>query len=160
MRKSLVLAFVGLAFIACDYATESVALKPDIEIVYLNPLGWYTGPGDTLFFARISETHFIPRNSMDSYLQSFSYEYWDENDNLCFRSLPLALYAKIEGRTDTLHADTFILYNVSLPLDTIWTWCANNDVNSIKVNLFYVYTDEYFSNVDTCKAWWGIYYFD
>jgi len=160
MRMLLVIMFLGLTFIACDYAKEATELNPDIEITYMDPMGWYTVPGDTIAFATIEETHFVAENSMDCYLRELIFEYYDKNDNLIFQSEPLALYAKINGKMSPTEADTFILYNVSLPLDTAVTYLTNNHLASVKALLHYVASDEYFDKYDTTTVWFGIYMFE
>lgn len=159
MRKFLILLVFALAFIACDYAKEASELKPDIEITYINPLGWYTVLGDTILYATIEEIHFVPENSVDCYLKELVWEYYDVNDNCFFGPTdPLALYGKIEGIVDPCCVDTFILLGVSLPLDTIRTYLQTKNLQSAKALLHFIAVDEYSGDkYDTCTVWFGIY---
>ena len=38
MKKFMILIVLAMIFVACDYASDSLALKPDIEITWVNPL--------------------------------------------------------------------------------------------------------------------------
>ena len=59
MKKILVLLCVIALYLACDYATDNTSLYPDVELVSMNPMGWYTGGTDTTVSASIDETIFV-----------------------------------------------------------------------------------------------------
>jgi hypothetical protein len=161
MKKLLVLMVLGLAFIACDYAKESVELAPDIEITSIDPIGIsiiVTGPnggrGDS---STINEIRMVAENSVDCYLQELLLQYYDSNDNCFFTSEPIPMYAKIEGIVEHGVVDTTIIENLYLPLDTAVVYLYNNHLHASKVLLQFVAIDEYFDNTDTAKAWFGVY---
>ena len=101
MKKFLVLLPLIALFIACDYASEAVEVKPDIEIVWMNPLATTTYIGDPLTSWPIEEIHFVAENSVDCYLTKMVWEYYDNEDNLFYGPDEVALYAKIEGIVTT-----------------------------------------------------------
>ncbi len=147
-----------MVFIACDYAKESAKLKPDIEITYMNPVGWYTSVGDTTHYAVIEEIDFVPKNSVDCYLKELIWEYYDVYGNYIFGPTePMAIYARLEGITDPEAVDTFKLLNISLPLDTVRRYLTSKGLQSAKTMLHFIVTDEYFNSPDTTEAWFGIY---
>ncbi len=156
MKKILVLFGVIMLFAACDYATENVALAPDIEVVRMNPIGWYTSLGDTIPAAAIDTVAFVAENSVDCYLEKVVWEYYDESGNLFFGPDEMALYFKINGIVDPAAIDTFYLYNLSLPLSPVWN---NIDPGySARVLLRFIAVDEYYGDkYDTCTVWYGIY---
>jgi hypothetical protein len=156
MKKLLVLMVLGLAFIACDYAKESVELNPDLEITWINPIGWYfedVGPAGPI------EVDFVPENSLDSYLTEFIFEYYDMNDNLFYQSEPMPLYAKIEGIVERPDVDTTRILNLYVPADTVVTYLTTNNMHSAKALFKFVFTDELFETTDTSTVWFGFYQF-
>lgn len=156
MKKILVLFGVIILFVACDYAEENVSLNPDIEIVYMNPVGWYTSLGDTAAAAEIDTIAFVAENSVDCYIDKVVWEYYDESGNLFFGPDEMAIYFKIDGIVDPAVVDTFLLFDLSLPLTPVWN---NIDPgSSARVLLRFIAVDEYFgSRYDTCTVWYGIY---
>ncbi|HEX7320462.1 MAG TPA: hypothetical protein VF399_08930 [bacterium] len=160
MKKLLVLMFLGLAFIACDYAKEAVELNPDIEITWINPIGWYTYPGDSSS-AQISDVYFVNENSLDCYLRELIYEYSDVYGSTpFFRSEPFPLYAKVEGIVERPYVDTTIINNLRLPLGHARTHMTDNGTHSVRALLKFVYSDELFEAYDTATVWFGIYMID
>ena len=121
MKKLMIVLMLVLIFVACDYAKESLELKPDIEVTYLNPVAWSTYTGDNLLNATIEEIHFVARNSVDSYLKEYYLEYYRMNDTLPFfgPTSPLAIYGKINGIVNPAAVDTFILLGVPVPLHPV-----------------------------------------
>jgi len=157
MKKFLALVVVAGLFVACDFASESTKLKPDVDVTYVNPLGWVTDYFDTTSYAMIDETHFVPRNSVDSHLERLVWAYYDVNDNLFFGPFELALYMKIPGLTgDEAEPDTAVLFSVPLPLDTVRSYAFGNDIYEIKAELLYIVEDDYgWEKEDTAEAWFG-----
>jgi len=159
MKKILVLIALALFFIACDYAKESTQFRPDVEITYINPVYWYTTPLDTTHYAEIEQIRFVARNSVDAYLKELVWAYYDVNDRCIFGPTePLAIYGKINGIVDPEEVDTFILYNVSLPLDAVRSYLVAESLQSAKALLHFIVTDQYdMDKIDTATAWYGIY---
>ena len=156
MKKILVFLALVIMFIACNYATESIGLNPDIEITYLNPIGWITYPGDTTPWAVIEEIHFVAENSIDCYLTKMIWEYYDENNTMFFGPSEISLYAKIEGIVEPGCCDTFILYGIPVPLRPVYNHLSADQ--SARVLLHFVAVSEYDSGLlDTATAWYGIY---
>ena len=156
MKRILVLVGVIILFVACDYAKESVELRPDIEIVRINPIGWYTSLGDTTAVADIDTVIFVAQNSVDCYIEKMVWEYYDESGNLFFGPDEMAIYVKVNGIVDPCAAETSSIYNIQLPLLPVWN---NIDPgSSAKVLLRFIAVDEYFgSRYDTATVWYGIY---
>ena len=156
MKKILVLCGVIMLFTACDYATESIDLAPDIEVIHMNPVGWYTGVGDTVNAASIDTIKFVAENSVDCYIDKLIWEYYDESGNLFFGPDEMALYFKINGIVDPAAIDTAILMNISLPLLPVWNNIQPG--SSARVLLRFIAIDEYYGEqYDTCTVWYGIY---
>lgn len=158
MKKIFVLlAFAIVVFVVCDYASESVELKPDIEIPYMNPMGDITWIGDTTPYSEILEIHFIAENSVDCYLDRMIFEYYDADGNLFHGPTEIPLYMKIPGIVDPAEVDTHKLLNVPLPLSPIWNNVPPGE--AARALLHFVAIDEYFGgeNADTCTVWFGIY---
>ncbi len=155
MKRILVLLGVIILFVACDYARESVTLKPDIEVVRINPIGWYTSLGDSIAVARIDTARFVTENSVDCYIEKMVWEYYDENGSLFFGPDEMAIYVKINGIVDPCCVETSSIYNIQLPLLPVWN---NIDPgSSAKVLLRFIAVDEYFGSYDTATVWYGIY---
>lgn len=155
MKRILVLFSMIILFTACDYASESVELAPDIEIIHINPHGAYTFIGDTTNAANIDTIQFIAENSVDCYLDKLVWEYYDESGNMFDGPYEIALYFKIYGIVDPCCVDTSTLMNVPIPFLPVW-----NNVppgQSARVLLHFIAVDEYFGDkYDTCTIWFGI----
>jgi len=155
MKKFMILILLAMIFVACDYATDSLKLKPDIEITWINPLTWPTWAGDSTYAATISEIHFVAENSLDSYLKDYTIEYYI-NDSLVYGpTVPLAIYGKISGIVTQGVVDTFILLNVPVPLAPARDRLGPEE--TARAVLRFVAIDEYFENADTADVWFGIY---
>ncbi len=155
MKKFMILVGLVVIFVACDYATDSLALKPDIEITWLNPLAWPTYAGDSLYAAPISEIHFVAENSLDSYLKDYTIEYYISDSMVYGPTAPLAIYGKIHGIVEQGVVDTFILLNVPVPLAPARDRLSSG--GTARALLRFVAIDEYFENTDTADVWFGIY---
>jgi hypothetical protein len=157
MKKFMALVILALAFIACDYADDAFSLKPDIEITWINPVAWNTYTGDTLLNATIDEMHFVPQNSVDSYLKEMYLEYFRSGDTVRFHgpTIPIAIYGKIEGIVDPALVDTFILLGIPIPLTPVLDNLGPNE--SARVLIHFVAIDEYSENADTTTIWFGIW---
>ncbi len=155
MKKFMILVVLVMIFVACDYAKDSLELKPDIEITWLDPVAWYTSQSDSTYAATITEIHFVAENSLDSYLSEFFIEYYTNNDSLVFTTAPVPVYGKIEGKTSQTCCDTFILYNIWVPLAPAQQHLGPNE--SMRALLHFVAVDEYFENSDTADVWFGIW---
>ena len=154
MKKFLVLLAVVGIFVACDYASEAVETKPDIEVVYMNPIGSVTWIGDTLTAATIEEVKIIPRNSVDCYLVKLVYEYYF-NDSLFYDPFEIALFSKITGIVDECDACTTTIENVPVPLGPVRTHLQMGQ--SANVMLRWIAVGEYFdTEYDTSDAWFGV----
>jgi hypothetical protein len=159
MKKFLVLIPLIALFIACDYASEAVKLKPDIEITWIDPLATTTFDGDSTSYFTIAEIHFVAKNSVDCYLTKMLWEYYDENDYLFYGPDEIPLYAKIEGIVDPSEVDTFIILNIPVFLEPVRD--ELNEGQSAKVLLRFVAVDEYSeTEYDTCDTWFGVYMVD
>jgi len=155
MKKFLVLLAVAVLFIACDYASESTELKPDVEITWMNPIGWVTSVGDTTPSAEIDEIHFVAENSVDCYLQKMVYEYYTADSNLFYGPTDMPLYAKVVGRTDPYDVDTSKVLNVPVPLAPIRSTIPSGE--AAQVLLHFIFIDEYWGeNYDTVTVWFGV----
>lgn len=158
MKKFLVLVAIAVLFVACDFAKESTKLKPDVRITFMNPLAWATDYFDTTAYAIIEETHFLAGNSVDAHMVKLVWGYYDVNDELFYGPFELPLYLRIPGLTgDEDHAaDTSILYNVPLPLDTVRSYAFGNEIYEIKAELLYIFEDDYeWEKQDTAETWFG-----
>ncbi len=158
MKKFLALVAVVALFVACDFASEATKLKPDVQITYVNPLAWATDFFDTLSYARIDETHFVARNSVDAHMVKLIWSYYDVNDELFYGPFELPLYMLVPGLAgdEDCAADTAVLYNVPLPLDTVRSYAFGNDIYEMKAELLYVFEDEYgWEKQDTAETWFG-----
>lgn len=154
MKKFLVLlALVGI-FIACDYASEAVETKPDIEVVWMDPMAAGTSIGDTTAYANIEEVKIVARNSVDCYLFKLVYEYYN-NDTLFYEPFEISLYTKINGIVDECEACTTTIENVPVPLGPV-----RNNLEmgqSARVLLRWIAVGEYFdTEYDTSDSWFGV----
>jgi hypothetical protein len=157
MKKFMALALLVVIFIACDYAKESLELKPDIEVTWINPVAWTTFSGDTAAYALIEEIHFVAQNSVDSYLKEMYLEYYRTGDTLPYfgPTEPVAMYGKIEGLVTPSAVDTFILLGVPIPLGPVNDSLEANETARVLLN--FVAIDEYQENADTTTIWFGIW---
>ncbi len=158
MKKLMPVMLLAVIFIACDYATEALKDNPDIEIVFMNPIGWYTFAGDTVNLAEIEEIKFVARNSVDCYIKELIWEYVDATGDTFYIGDPFALYAKIDGLVDPNNIDTTTIENVGLPLVPARNHLIANNLEAANVQLHFVAVSEYDpEKTDTCDAWYGIY---
>ncbi len=155
MRKILVLLCVFALYLACDYATDNTKLYPDVEIVRISPIRWYTFIGDTTPAAMVDTTIFVVHNSVDCYLTKLIWTYHHEDGSMFSGPEEITLYMKITGKTNT-KADTTKLLNVQIPLLPVQQNIPSG--SQCRVMLNYVFVDEYWgSRYDTATAWYGIY---
>lgn len=160
MKKFMALTLLVIMFMACDYAKESLEYKPDIEVVFMNPIGWYTSPFDTAVVAVIEEIKFVATNSVDCYLREVTWEYVDANYDTFYVGAPLALFAKIEGRVNPEEVDTTTIENLALPLQPARDHLGGDNA-AARAYLHFVAESEYDpEQTDTCTAWFGIYLLD
>jgi hypothetical protein len=154
MRKLLVLAILGVASISCDFATDSVALKPDLEITFVNPVANPAG-GQVV----IQEIDFTPMNSVDCTIDRLELEYWDlEADTRFVGPFEIPIYMYIPGRVHPEKADTFALENVPLETDTVLNYLIANDRYEAKALLSFIAYDNYDQEwADTVTCWFGLY---
>jgi hypothetical protein len=158
MKKFMAVLFLVIMFIACDYAKDSLTDNPDIEVVYMNPIGWYTSIGDTVDLAVIEETKIIATNSIDCYLTKVIWEYVDATGDTFYTGEPFALYAKIEGLVSPGNVDTTTIENLGLPLVPARDHLIANNLEAATVQLHFIAVSEYDpEKTDTCDAWFGIY---
>jgi len=158
MKKFMILMVSAMIFLACDYTEESLKYKPDIEVVYMNPIGWYTCPGDTVDLAEIDEIKFVATNSVDCYIRQVIWEYVDVEGDTFYVGEPFALYAKIEGLTVQGQVDTTTIENLGLPLVPARNHLIANNLEAANVQLHFIAESEYDpEKTDTCDAWFGIY---
>jgi len=158
MKKFMILMLLVMIFMACDYAEESLKYKPDIEVTYMNPIGYYTCPGDTVNLAVIEEIKFVATNSVDCYLREVIWEYVDAEGDTFYVGEPFAFYAKIEGLTAQGQVDTTTIENLGLPLVPARNHLIANNLEAVNVQLHFIAESEYDpEEKDTCNAWFGIY---
>lgn len=159
MKKFLVLTGLIALFVACDYASDSVSMTPDIEITFIDPLGWYVSKGDTLptDSAWINQVNFSPENSVDCYLRKMVWEYYDQNGNMFYGPNEIPLYMKIPGKTgEGSCGDTATIYNILLPLAPVAFELDYQE--SGEARLHFVFIDEYYgTREDTATVWFGFY---
>ncbi len=162
MKKILALMACLLIFVACDFARESMKVKPDIEITYINPLGAYIDVslqrGDTV---AIKEIHFVAKNSVDCTTDRMIIEYYSsDGTSRFFGPVNIPIYVKIKGITDPKDVDTTKIENIPLPIDTVIGYMLNPNSPSIdaKAVLQFVAYDDYGEGTcDTATCWFGFY---
>ncbi|MEO0136689.1 MAG: hypothetical protein ABIL39_07565 [candidate division WOR-3 bacterium] len=155
MRKMLAIAGIALLFVACDFTKESVKLKPDIEVTFIDPVA---APVDNGGYANISEIHFVAKNSVDCTIKKMLWEYYTKDGTKFFGPFEISLYMKIKGIVEPTKVDTFILENVPLPVDTVLAYLVNNNVYEAKAQLYFVAYDDYeMSRADTAECQFGLY---
>jgi len=158
MKKILVLSFVALMFVACNLAKDSVKLAPDIEITWIDPLGYYL-PVDSVA-ASITQVDFVPMNSIDAYLKGVVFTYTDAYNNTIYGPTEMfPLYASIKGIVRPDSIDKVSIVNVYIPrTDSIYTYLVNTNLHSANAKVDFVFTDQYEMNtLDTASAWFGFY---
>lgn len=155
MKKFMILVVLVTIFVACDYAKDSLELKPDIEITWINPVACYITPGCTASVTEIAEIYFVAENSLDSYLKDFTIDYYTDDTTVVYTTPPLPVYGKIKGIVQSGVVDTFILEHVNVPLSPAYSHLSANE--SMRALLRFVAVDEYFDNSDTAEVWYGIY---
>jgi len=155
MRKILAIMAVALLFVACDFARESVKLKPDIEVTFINPVA---APVDEGGFANIAEIHFVAKNSVDCTVKEMLWEYYTKDGSKFFGPFEISLYMKVKGLVDPVKVDTSILENVPLPIDTVLTYLINTNTYEAKAKLYFIAYDDYYgTRTDTAEFQFGLY---
>ncbi len=155
MKKILALLAGVFLFIACDFAKESVKLKPDIEVTFITPVA---APVDSGGFADIDEIHFVAINSVDCTVERMIWEYYDISGTRFFGPFQIPIYMKVKGIVDPAVVDTSILENVPLPIDTVLTYLISTDTYEAEAKLYFVAYDEYYgTRSDTAEFRFGLY---
>ncbi len=155
MKKFLVLLGVVGIFVACDYASEAVETKPDIEVVWMDPIGASTSAFDTTTFIAIEEIRLVAENSVDCYITKCLLEYYHE-DTLFYGPDEFPLYAKINGIVDNEIVDTTTIENLPVPLAPVRYNLTMGQ--SARVMLRFIAVGEYFdTEYDTADCWFGVY---
>ncbi|MEO0095269.1 MAG: hypothetical protein ABIL46_02185 [candidate division WOR-3 bacterium] len=155
MRRILAIMAVVLLFVACDFARESVKLKPDIEITFINPVA---APVDEGGIVSIDEIHFVAKNSVDCTVEKVLWEYYTKDDVRFFGPFEISVYMKVKGIVDPAEVDTSILENVPLPVDTVLIYLVNNNLYEAKAKISFVAYDDYYgTRTDTAECQFGLY---
>lgn len=157
MRKILVLSFIALLFVACNFAKNAAKFKPDIVVTGIDPISNYVAPGGGT--TTIAVVGFKPRNSIDAYMKGFTFTYYDVNNTVIYGPSELfPLYIKIDGIVDPDSVDSVAVINLQLPTDTVATYLINNNLYSAKAQLYFIFTDQYeMGTSDTAMCWFGLY---
>ncbi len=160
MKKFLVLLAVFITFIACDFTKESIELKPDIEITFVNPVAYSTTVTDTTM-AIIDEIHFVPMNSVDCHIEKMIFEYYDVNGYLWYGPFEIPMYLKIWGlidRSEDCPCDTSKLANVPLPVDTLRMYAFSTESWENYAQIRFVAVDDYEGTTeDTVQFEFGLF---
>lgn len=155
MKKILALLMGAFLFIACDFAKESVKLKPDIEVVHITPVAASVDAGG---FAEIDSIEFVAKNSVDCTVNKMVFEYYTLGETKFFGPFEIPIYMKVKGIVDPAEVDTFFLLDVSLPVDTVLAYLINIDVYTAKAKLYFIANDDYdLGKIDTAEFWFGLY---
>ena len=155
MKKILPVLFLALLLLGCDMATDAVKLKPDIEVVFVNPVAASVDSGVT---ATITEVDVVARNSVDSQIEKMIWEYYDKNGNLFFGPFEIAMHLQVPGLIGPEEADTVALLTVPLPIDTVRTYLYNTTQYEARAYIGLVAFDEYgMSASDTAWFDFGLY---
>ncbi len=155
MKKALAILTIALLFVACDFAKESVELKPDIEITSINPVA---APVDEGGFAEIEEIKFVAKNSVDCTIKQMVWEYYTKDGTKFLGPFEIPIYMKIKGLVEPAEADTFILESVPLPIDTVLIYLINNNTYEAKAQLYFIAYDDYnMGRADTAECQFGLY---
>lgn len=155
MKKIFALMLGAILFIACDFAKESVELKPDIEVTFITPVAAPVDEGGT---ADIDEIHFVAKNSVDCTVDRMIWEYYAIDGTRFLGPFQIPIYMKVKGIVDPAEVDTSILENVPLPIDTVLTYLISTNTYEAKAKLYFVAYDDYgMSRADTAEFWFGLY---
>jgi len=155
MRRIFSLLTVVLLFVACDFAKESVKLKPDIEVTYINPVAAPVDAGGTV---EIEKIDIVAKNSVDCTIERMIWEYYAIDGTRFLGPFQIPIYVKIKGIVDPAKVDTSILENVPLPVDTVLTYLVNTNTYEAKAKLSFVAYDDYnMGRADTADFWFGLY---
>jgi hypothetical protein len=159
MKKFMILAVLLAIFVACDYAKESLKNRPDVEVVFITPLGYYIVPGELPELMGIDTLKFVANNSVDSYLREVIWEYVDTEGNTFYTGDPFALYVKLEGLVNNVAIDTAKILNLGLPLLPAFNYLIDPSTpNAARAYLHFIFESEYDpEQTDTCDTWYGIY---
>ncbi len=155
MRKILAITAVALLFVACDFAKESVELKPDIEITYVNPVADFVDDGGT---SEIQEIHFVAKNSVDCTVKQMLWEYYTKDGTRFFGPFEVPVYMKVKGIVEPVEVDTSVLENIPLPVDTVLIYLVNNNLYEAKAKIYFIAYDDYYgTRTDTAECQFGLY---
>ncbi len=155
MRKIFALLTVALLFVACDFAKESVELKPDIEVTFITPVAAPVDGGGT---ADIDEIHFVAKNSVDCTVKQMIWEYYAIDGTRFLGPFQIPIYMKVKGIVDPAEVDTSVLMSVPLPVDTVLTYLINTNTYEAQAKLYFVAYDDYnMAKADTAEFWFGLY---
>ncbi|MCX7994423.1 MAG: hypothetical protein N3A65_01450 [candidate division WOR-3 bacterium] len=155
MRKILAIMAAVMLFVACDFARESVELKPDIEVTFINPVA---APVDGGGFAEIEEIKFVAKNSVDCTVKQVVWEYYAKDGTRFFGPFEIPIYVKVQGIVEPAEVDTSILENMPLPVDTVLIYLTSTNTYEAKAQIsFIAYDDYYGTRTDTAQCQFGLY---
>lgn len=153
MKKFLTLAISGLLFLACDFASDAVKYKPDIEVVWVDPVASPVGGDDV----EISEIQITAKNSIDCTITTMIWEYY-AGDTRFFGPFEIPMHLKVPGIVSSGEGDTVSILNVPLPTDTVFNYLIGTNQYEAGAFISVVAVDDYEGDQsDTASFWFGLY---
>ncbi len=153
MKKILVFLPLLILLLSCEHDI----LHPDIEAVRISPRGYYII--DAVTVVTVDTVALVPRNSQDSHITGFYWEFYDFEDNLIYQAPePFPLSVAIPGLVDPECACTTYIYNLIVQTDTLSSYLLHNNLYSAKIKYNFIAEADLFpGRKDTADIYLGLY---
>jgi hypothetical protein len=153
MTKILVFLALLILLLGCEHEI----LHPDIEAVSISPRGYYII--DAVRVVPVDTVTLVPKNSQDSHVTGFYWEFYDFEDNLIYRAAePFPLSVAIPGLVDPTCACTTYIYDLIVQTDTLSAYLLHNNLYSAKIKYNFIAESDLFpGREDTADIYLGLY---
>jgi len=158
MRKILVLSFIALLFVACNFVKDAAKFKPDLEVTFITPLAATLYVADTVSGTEkeISSIDFKARNSVDCTVEKIIIDYRDEDGSVFYGPFYQAIYMKVSGIVDPESVTVYSIANIPLAADKVAKHMLQNNLLVTRAYIGLVSEDDYgMGRTDTAWAWFG-----
>jgi len=152
----LIVPIIVFAIVACDFLEEHYP-APDVRLLRFTPLARYIYYSTRTVY--IDTAAFVPLNSVDGYISSAFYEFYDSQDNqIGTRTEPIELNFFIRGRVDTSAPETTYILNLGIPISDVTDYLKETGQSGAKAKVFFTIEDAYgHGKEDTISGDFGLY---
>jgi len=152
----LIVPIIVFAIVACDFLEEHYP-APDVRLLRFQPLARYLYL--STHSVSIDTAAFVPLNSVDGYINSAYFEFYDaENNQIGDRTEPIDLHYFVKGRVDTTPPETTYIMGLQIPVTDVVSYLKEAGKSSATAKVYFTVVDAYGHNkADTIHGDFGLY---